>query len=349
MTDFKNIIKDFTGDILLTFPEYKDKLSMDDLDFDKIKEYCKEVYPKHFFDIIYQNNEIFNETVYLLPNIDFKELWDQDISDKTRETIWKYLQLILFNIVEEVDKSKTFGDAAKLFEAIDEDELKNKLEECMTDMEELFSETENTEQFNKENLPDPDKIQDHISSMLDGKLGCLAKEIAEETAEDLNIDSIDNVQDIFKKLFSNPTKLMDLVRNVGGKLDSKMKSGDINETELMDEAKDLLGKMQNIPGMGNIHEMFSKMNNNPNMNQFKQKMQQAMDAEKMREKMKKRNDEKNANKKFTINNEHLEKTFRDKERVANEAMDELLREEDIKNINKGKKKKKKRRKKNKAA
>ena len=55
----------------------------------------------------------------------------------------------------------------------------------------------------------------------------------------------------------DPTKLMSLVKNVGEKLDTKIKNGDINENELMSEATDLLGKMNDIPGFGSIKDMMS--------------------------------------------------------------------------------------------
>ena len=67
--------------------------------------YCLENYPQHFFNILYQNDDIFkeNETLNFLPSINFVEIWkDEDISDKTRETIWKYLQLILFSVSKNV-------------------------------------------------------------------------------------------------------------------------------------------------------------------------------------------------------------------------------------------------------
>jgi hypothetical protein len=50
-----------------------------------------------------------------------------------------------------------------------------------------------------------------------------------------------------------------LVKNVGDKLDSKMKSGEINQSELMQEATNIMGKMKDMPGMDNIQEMLSKM------------------------------------------------------------------------------------------
>ena len=63
-----------------------------------------------------------------LPHIHFKTLWKLDISQKTRETIWKYLQLILFCIIGTIENREAFGDTAKLFEAINADDFKDKLQ-----------------------------------------------------------------------------------------------------------------------------------------------------------------------------------------------------------------------------
>jgi hypothetical protein len=119
--------------------------------------------------------------------------------------------------------------------------------------------------INMNELPRPEQIQDHINGLLDGKLGKLAREIAEETAGELNLDAEDatSVNDVFKNLFKNPGKLMNLVQNVGGKLDSKIKSGEIKESEIMAEASGLLSKMKDMPGMGDIQSMLSKMGMNP--------------------------------------------------------------------------------------
>ena len=97
--------------------------------------------------------------------------------------------------------------------------------------------------------------------MLDGKLGKLAKEIAEETAQDLNMDmeNVTDMKDVFQRLVKNPTKLMGLVKTVGDKLDTKIKSGDIKESELIAEATEMMNKMKNMPGMGNIQSMLNKM------------------------------------------------------------------------------------------
>jgi len=151
--EFCKVSKDFITDILTTFPEYKETLHeglidilQENNDTAKVREvfdYVKEIYPERFFDLLYQNQEIFTDesiNTKFLPNIEFAELWKQDISDKTKLVIWKYLQLLLFAVVNNESDGKSFGDTAKLFEAINEDELKNKLEETMEQMANIGSE-----------------------------------------------------------------------------------------------------------------------------------------------------------------------------------------------------------------
>ena len=273
--EFQKVLKDFYRDVLLVFPEMKYKLEDTTIEFlqDKndgkmVFEHCLKVYPERFFDILYQNVDIFTNddiNTYFLPNIEFSDLWKEDISDNTRKTIWKYLQLILFSVSSSIKDGKQFGDTEKLFEAIDQDEMKKKLEETMKEMSDMFSETMDNEErenfMNPDDLPDPEDLQNHISELMDGKLGRLAQEIANETAEDMDIDMEEsaNVGDVFQKLLKNPTKLMDLVKSIGSKLDTKLKSGEIKESELMQEAADLMEKMKAMPGMKNMNKIFSKM------------------------------------------------------------------------------------------
>ena len=287
--EFIKVITDFANDLKTTFPEYaqfitkwwKEKEHYKDIEdeverksvYEKsqqksiklIFEFCKKKFPPRFFDILYQNEDMFKEDsdidTEFLPKIHFKNLWQCEISDKTRETIWKYLQLIMFSIVGTLDNKEAFGDTAKMFEAINADEFKTKLEETMSHMQGLFDAPEGSTEGSGMNMPDPEKIQEHISGMLDGKLGQLAREIAEETAANLNIDFDDatDMKDVFQKLVKNPTKLMGLVKNVGDKLDSKIKSGDLKESELIAEATEMMNKMKNMPGMDNIQSMLSKM------------------------------------------------------------------------------------------
>ena len=111
------------------------------------------------------------------------------------------------------------------------------------------------------NMPDAYDIHSHLKGLLDGNLGKLAHEIAEETANDLQRDMSDSstVGDVFQKLMKNPNKLINMIKKVGSKLDEKIKSGEIKESELMKEASELMEKMKNMPGMGGMDQILSKM------------------------------------------------------------------------------------------
>jgi hypothetical protein len=289
--EFVKVLRDFIGDLKITFPEYItfidkwwkskhhfnyiDETDKRDIAYEKsekssaklIFDFCKKKLPPRFFDILYQNEDIFKEEsefdTEFLPKIHFKNLWQCDISSNTRDTIWKYLQLMLFAIVGTLDNKEAFGDTAKLFEAINEDEFKSKLQETLSQMQDLFDMSGNNlgEGLNPSDLPNAEQINDHITGMLDGKIGKLAREIAEETAANLNMDfdGATDMKDVFNGLMKNPTKLMGLVKTVGDKLDSKIKSGELKESEMIQEATEIMNKMKNMPGMENIQSLLSKM------------------------------------------------------------------------------------------
>jgi len=320
-TEFSKIINDFIADIVTTFPEYSGLIkrwwSVDADEARKQREltfvfrHCVKTIPERFFDILYKNAEIFaddsDSNTEFLPGIVFKQLWKCDISDTTRETIWKYLQLILFSVIGTVNNSSELGDTAKLFEAINEDELKSKLAETLENMSSLFSQEtsqessqekeeggEKSNPFTPENMPNAEELHNHLNNLMGGKLGKLAMELAEDTAAelDLNMDNASNPKDVFQKLFKNPGKLMNMVKNIGGKIESKIKSGEIKESELMNEGMDLLNKMKSMPGMGDMSKIFSQMgipgldkNTKVNMGAMEAQMNKNMKMAQMKERM----------------------------------------------------------------
>lgn len=351
--EFFKIINDFTQDISITFPEYtpiinkwwisksattgltdeeicqtcETRLEEKEAKTKKVFLHCLRVIPERFFDILYQNENMFDEgsdiNTEFLPGIIFKYLWTCDISANTRATIWKYLQLMLFSIINSVKSSDDFGDTAKLFEAINENELKSKLEETLNHVQDMFNfsgegqeEEGSDEKEGKEGdgasgsdgkegegaegtneMPSAENIQEHIQKMMQGKLGKFAMELAEETAGELNLD-MDNeasANDVFQKLFKNPGKLMGIVKNLGSKLDEKIKSGELKESELISESMEMLNNMKNMPGMNNMHEILSKMGmpgmakgGKVNMNAMESQMQKNLKMAQMKERMKKK-------------------------------------------------------------
>lgn len=272
--------------------------------------------PKHFFDIIYRNESVLFGTSteedageapdtseeaheadnapheFILPSIDLSYLWKQELTDKTREVLWNYLSLFMFSVFGNTDAS-TFGDTAKLFEAIDETSLKDKLQETIEQMQGMFDISGDlSNNFTAEDIPNVDEMHQHVESIMGGKLGALAKEIAEETAEELGMDfeDVTSMEDVFKRIIKNPGKLMSMMKNISGKLDTKMKKGDFKESELMEEATAMMENMKSMPGMKHFHKMMEKMGGGgmPNMGAMNTALRQTKQRERMKTKLEER-------------------------------------------------------------
>jgi hypothetical protein len=301
--NFKQTIQDLICDLNTVYPEYsqswkqwtKENLTEDELN--KLYQYCFVFYPERFFDILYKNEDIFqNENTtntFFLPNVEFKALYNcEGVSEKTQTTIWKYLQLIMFSIVQTMSDSSLFGgDCIDMFKNIDTEDLRQKLDDTLQNLTELFdapapapaaaaadeAKKPAAEESDDEEAPpspfskfDAEKIHDHINSLLSGKIGNLAKELAEDVSKELNDDILNMSSDGFTgdtafdtktligNMMKNPAKMMDLVKKIGGKLDDKMKSGDLSQEELMREASDIMEKMKDIPGMKDIKSILKQ-------------------------------------------------------------------------------------------
>lgn len=230
---FSSIMIDFVSDLNTTFPEYKSLWWVYSEDTTKegwvdLYNYCLTVYPERFFDILYQNGDLFKEdnrdNTMFLPKVDFKLLYNcEGVSEKTQESIWKYLQLVLFTIIGSVKDKSEFGNTMNMFEGVDEDELQEKLTEAMSGlgdffqnmeenmdkgdeqnnetaeksekmMEEMFENMkEQSEKFQEEfqqqssssEMPNPEDLHSHLKGLFGGKLGSLAKELMEELTDDI--------------------------------------------------------------------------------------------------------------------------------------------------------------------
>ena len=381
-----------------------------------IYEYCKGTFALRSIDILYQNEDIFLNkskaqtgdtlinTVFL-PDIDFADLYYDDTSTKTKQTLWKYLQVILFNIITSIDDVSFFGNSLELLKIIDSNKFSSKLESTIDELSKMFSfkekkegknanegqvnkdandgddekdedeededeedededeEDEDEEAANKERkktpmfpniditkmfdisinnmdmgnmsglfdemlndlssnfnsansannantkeqtetnndyaIPDKDELFSHINKLINGKIGSLAKEIAEETTKDIDMEAIGNindVNDVLKGFMKDPSKLLGLINNINNKISSKMKDGSLKESELLEEAASIFKNMKNMPGMDNFSDILKSMNLDKmmpkggkiNPNAFQNMMEQNVKMSKMRERMKKK-------------------------------------------------------------
>ena len=197
------LVRALSEDMRATFPEYDEQLNgIEQLGEDTVIAYVKKVYPPTFFDVLYKNAKVFDTSIEFLPGIDFSYVWKRNISEQTRDSIWQHLQLILFSVVSEMDDSSSFGDAEAFFQAVDSSSIREKLEEVLGAVSEGQG-------------PDPQDIEDHLSGLLEGKIGRLARQIAEEAAKEFeDVGEGASVQDVFSLLIGDPLKLMNLIKKI---------------------------------------------------------------------------------------------------------------------------------------
>jgi len=319
--NFKTIILDWTKDLSTTFPEYAylwTKWTNPDISEVEIRglyDYCMTVYPERFFDILYQNADLFDSSksasinTCFLPDVEFKLLFNcSGISETTCKTMWNYLQLVLFTIVGSIHDKSKFGESANMFEGLGEDELHTKLHDAMSSMSEFFQNmsdsaaspsteqsteqdafSANFEQFmgqtestngqpptsthEQSTMPDVDDLHGHLKGLFNGKIGNLAKEMAEEISGEMadilgkDGENIKSSADVLKNMMKNPAKITGLIKTVSDKLQQKMNSGEISKEELMREATEILGKMKGQGGgAGDFQEMFKNMAKGMGMN-----------------------------------------------------------------------------------
>lgn len=99
--NFYKVVKDFIRDILGTFPELETSLTTemkhihtttitDPLDeslgksYNLVYDHVLKEFPLRFFDILYEKPELFQESRFFLPGIDFKTLWNENITEKQK-------------------------------------------------------------------------------------------------------------------------------------------------------------------------------------------------------------------------------------------------------------------------
>ena len=314
---FASILCDFANDLTNTFPEYEFLWSrwrvLENIPDYMIKSayvHCVDLYPERFFDILYQNDDIFSPTstisTIFLPNVDFKILFNcPNVSESSKNVMWKYIQLILFTIIGNINDKNDFGKTMNLFEGIDETELQTKLTDAMKNMSEFFKNpttyssssesasesassssaedffekmskefgenSENKKAFNGDNLPNPDDIHSHLKGLFDGKLGNLAKELIDELGDELK-DTFD-IKDLDET--SNPKDIFQKMMKNPDKFMKIIKK--INE-KFQDKMKK--GDISQEEIMKEAGEMLKKMKemggNSKQMNEMFQNMAKSM-------------------------------------------------------------------------
>lgn len=242
------LFKSFIEDIINVFPEYEKRLmkyysktiESENNEDPKLKEFLENV-DEISDKIIEKEIDLFNNDPILLQNVSFKLIWNSDISDKTKNSIWKYLQsFCIINIQNKSGKEK-IQEVIKNIEANekvkDKETLKNmkkmkKLNENF-DINQMKNVIENNPETVEKGMNEMDKMFENTG------IGKLAKEITEE----LDIENMINNGGI-QELFSGGN-----MANIMQTISSKMSDNKdiMNSDDLMKEATNICSSMQGNP------------------------------------------------------------------------------------------------------
>ena len=300
---FNYNLKLFVLDIIKIFPELEETLreyyavvlTEDSSNEDKfIKRYMRKMtdYKHH---ISQKNNDIFNESIHVLKSVDFKDLWKrEEMKESIKNTIWDYMQT-LFVIGETiVSDSNSIKKLVENFKKIREtNDETNTSSKTLTETSTESTPKEDGVDGNEEDKVDTsgEEVNNEVLEMLkslsekttqndapelneelinNGLIGNLAKELSEDiNLDDFNLNMNEdnsNVGEVFSNLISgdNPMKFMNLIQNVGQKIQSKLSDGNIDQSKLVDEAQKMMGML------GNNNPLFDNL-----MNKTKEEMKEA--------------------------------------------------------------------------
>ena len=262
-----SIFSSFIRDLSKTFPEiknclyrnYEQEIVGEDLKLDscpKIQCFLAKINDNS--KLIEDKNEKLFEIEDLLEEISFKRLWEKNISDKTKNTIWKYFQT--FTIINiNLHSSKQLKEALSSMDEgeIKKEDIKDKqTAKDLKKLKKLVSEVK-TEKDNDEL-----DLENMLGGLMDSNIGSIAKEVASSMKIDEmfgNIDENSNPMDVMAQMM-NPEKMGNIFQNINSVMEQKMKDGELNEDILKKEAENMYGDMANNPLFGNLMKQMNPEN-----------------------------------------------------------------------------------------
>lgn len=261
------IFSSFIRDLSKTFPEiknclyrnYENEITGENLQLSN----CPKI--KCFLEKINENSKMiemkddkFFDIENILEEISFNRLWEKNISDKTKTTIWKYFQT--FSIINiNLNSSKQLQEALIGMEnsEIKKEDIKDK--QTAKELKKLKKLTEEVK--NTETNSDESDLENMLGGLMDSNIGSIAKEVAsnmkiDEMFADINENT--NPMDVMAKMM-DPQQMGNIFQNINNVMKEKMDKGELNEEILKKEAQNMYGDMENNPLFGNLMQ---KMNSN---------------------------------------------------------------------------------------
>ena len=248
---FNFYLKSFLNELVTIFPEYEqnindnysDVLTQDSIASDVyVKEYMDNVSPYHT-DIAQKNNQLFlgDQELRFLRNLDFRDLWTKDLSDSTRENIWKYLQTLYVLGRKIVASDDDVNEMLNQLNSNDEENLKKHQEEMMDMINNMSQMTQDPNEAPKTS-PEVENLFNN------GIISDIAKELTSELdLEKMDMGNPKNMNEAFSNIMGGGggNNFFNLISKVGEKIQKKVETGAINQGDLIKEAHQMMGGLKN--------------------------------------------------------------------------------------------------------
>lgn len=278
MDKFNNLYKDFLNTLEDTFPSYKKYFVYTETSQNLIF-YTENILP-YIEDISVRNVDAFkykHMSMQIVRGLKFKRLLeDKRMTQRVLETIWRFLHNLYIVAYNSCDLRKVIRKRDDLINILDNHDIlvenimlsghviveernnssEESEEEISEEEENLRKEFERERQGDNNNKNDGDDMCNktdsgevpNLESMFEGSmLGKIAKELTEEMGEDLT--ELQNPGDLLSSIL-NPgsgnggdNKLQNIMSKIMTTMDNKMKNGEFNQQQMMNEAQQMMGTL----------------------------------------------------------------------------------------------------------
>jgi len=247
-----SLFSDFIRDLSKTYPEIKSCLyrNYEDCLLEGDKSLSEQPKLEKFLALIGEhekmitdkNLEFFDIEIEFLEEISFKNLWSKNISNKTRESIWKYLQT--FQIINiNLRSSQQLKDALSQIGTDTQIEVDKS---TAKDLKKLKKLSEGVKEDVKEEESDLDQM---LGPLMDSGIGDIAKEVAKTMDIEKMFGSVDENSNPmeFMSQMMNPEKMGAIFQNINSVMEKKMDSGELTKDSLKSEAEGMMGTLGENP------------------------------------------------------------------------------------------------------
>jgi len=271
---FSKNLTDFIEQLNLTFPETT--ISVDE-HFSVITEQHMETFlnemKPHIYNISQYDDTAFRDMdnpVVILEHIQLSEYWSHNISMSTQMSIFNYLHILYIVAFHSLRSDTT---------ATDMNTAPDLESSTPSDSEVYYTLINNIRKSKKINQNETIENSENnpLNSLLNSAGSGIIGELAEDIMGDLNLEDLGNPMDLLGMLTGGSVdndkqnNFMNLIKKVGDKVQTKISSGELDQTKLLNEAQNLMGSMGglgNLAGglnIGNLTKMMSSMSGMPGM------------------------------------------------------------------------------------